>query len=83
MELVRDVFKIVTVRHGVGDGHGGGLKVLRLMTPACVSGRETGEVKGAQGAFDEIKGLAEKNYKRLVELTNVAMLKYRMTESRR
>ena len=44
---------------------------------------ETGEVKGAQGAFDEIKGLAEKNYKRLVELTNVAMLKYRMTESRR
>ncbi|GMI01709.1 hypothetical protein TrVE_jg7176 [Triparma verrucosa] len=64
--------KDVDVRQGVG-----------MLQERMFGFLETGEVKGAQGAFDEIKGLAEKNYKRLVELTNVAMLKYRMTESRR
>ena len=44
---------------------------------------EAGDAGGATAAYKEIKGLAEREGKRLQELLNVGMLKYKQTESRR
>ncbi|GMH67150.1 hypothetical protein TL16_g04605 [Triparma laevis f. inornata] len=60
-----------------------GRQNLKLLQERMFGFLEQGEVKGSQSAYDEVKGYAETASKRLIELTNVAMLKYKMTESRR